>query len=75
MIFRLLRLGLLPVLALSPLFLKTVQAQCPNLNTTATLTSPDCTSGSTPCDVCPGDQITLTATGTGLPPGGCVDWY
>ncbi|MFN4254610.1 MAG: hypothetical protein ACK4Q5_06360 [Saprospiraceae bacterium] len=75
MIFRLLRLGLLPAFFVLSPYLQKLRAQCPNLNTTATLTSPDCTNGSTPCDVCPGDQITLTATGTGLPPGGCVDWY
>lgn len=49
-------------------------AQCPTL-TSATLTSPDCTPGSTPCDVCPGDVITVNATGTGLQPGVCVNWY
>lgn len=49
-------------------------AQCPAL-TSGTLTSPDCTPGNTPCDVCPGDVITVNATGTGLQPGVCVNWY
>ncbi|HNE28180.1 MAG TPA: hypothetical protein PLW66_03385, partial [Saprospiraceae bacterium] len=48
---------------------------CPTLNSNATLTSPDCASGITPCTVCPGDQITLTASGTSLQPGTCVNWY
>ena len=53
----------------------TLQAQCPTLNANATLTSPDCTSGNTPCDVCPGDVITLNATGMGLQPGVCINWF
>ena len=48
---------------------------CPTLNNNATLTSPDCTQGVTTCDVCPGDVITLTATGDNLQPGDCVNWY
>lgn len=50
-------------------------AQCPTLNSNATLTSPACTVGNTPCDLCPGDVMTLTATGSGLLPGTCVNWY
>lgn len=52
-----------------------VFAQCPDLGTNATLTSPDCVAGNTPCDLCPGDVMTLTATGTGILPGACVNWY
>ncbi|MCC6411513.1 MAG: gliding motility-associated C-terminal domain-containing protein [Saprospiraceae bacterium] len=51
-----------------------LNAQCPTL-TGATLTSPDCTPGTTPCDVCPGDVLTVNATGTGLQPGVCVNWF
>jgi hypothetical protein len=48
---------------------------CPTLSQASTLTSPDCAAGITPCTVCPGDQITLNTTGTGLQPGDCVNWY
>lgn len=52
-----------------------LDAQCPVLNNTSNLASPDCTNGTTVCDLCPGDQITLTASGTNLPGGGMVNWY
>lgn len=61
------------VLCLAAAF--SASAQCPNLNQTATLTSAQCAPGLTPCHLCPGHQMTLAATGTGLPGGGCVDWY
>lgn len=48
--------------------------QCPEI-TDALLSSPDCYNGSTPCDVCPGDVITLSAEGDFLPDNGCIDWY
>ncbi len=48
---------------------------CPSLNKTATFTSNSCRPGLTPCTLCPGDQFTVQATGTGLQPGVCVNWY
>mgnify|MGYP005844308927 CR=1 FL=1 len=51
-----------------------IPAQCPTLNNNATLTSPGCSPGPV-CNVCPGDLVTLNATGTGLQPGVCVNWY
>ncbi|MCS6928620.1 MAG: gliding motility-associated C-terminal domain-containing protein [Saprospiraceae bacterium] len=39
------------------------------------MTSTSCRPGLTPCTLCPGDQFTLRATGTGLRPGVCVNWY
>jgi hypothetical protein len=52
-----------------------VSAQCPVLNNTATFTSPNCLSGVGGCNLCPGNQFTITATGSNLPAGGTVDWY
>lgn len=49
-------------------------AQCPDI-TVSSLTSPDCFNGSTPCDLCPGDQFLLHAEGQYLPDNGCVNWY
>lgn len=51
-----------------------LSAQCPEF-TASGLNSPDCFNGSTPCDLCPGDVITLTAEGDFLPNNGCVNWY
>lgn len=48
---------------------------CPSLNKNATFTSNSCRPGLTPCTLCPGDEFTLRATGTGLRPGVCVNWY
>jgi hypothetical protein len=48
---------------------------CPSLGKNATFTSNSCRPGLTPCTLCPGDQFTLRATGTGLRPGVCVNWY
>ncbi len=48
---------------------------CPTLGQNATFTSNSCRPGLTPCTLCPGDQFTLRATGTGLMPGVCVNWY
>ncbi len=52
-----------------------LKAQCPTLNQTATLVSSQCAPGLMPCHLCPGQQMTLTATGTNLPGGGCVNWF
>jgi gliding motility-associated-like protein len=49
-------------------------SQCPEV-TSALLSSPDCYNGSTPCDLCPGDIITLSAEGDYLPDNGCINWY
>lgn len=48
---------------------------CPSLGQNATFTSNSCRPGLTPCTLCPGDEFTLRATGTGLQPGVCVNWY
>ncbi|MCS7036245.1 MAG: gliding motility-associated C-terminal domain-containing protein [Saprospiraceae bacterium] len=48
---------------------------CPSLGQNATFTSSSCRPGLTPCTLCPGDEFTLRATGTGLQPGVCVNWY
>ncbi len=48
---------------------------CPMLGQNATFTSNSCRPGLTPCTLCPGDQFTLQATGTGLQPGICINWY
>ncbi|MBL7803579.1 MAG: gliding motility-associated C-terminal domain-containing protein [Saprospiraceae bacterium] len=74
MMFRFVRTAFFTAL-LSVLFQVANAQPCPTLNQTATLNSPDCAAGLTPCTVCPGDQITLTATGSGLQPGSCVNWY
>lgn len=50
-------------------------AQCPVLNSTATLTSSDCIFGPNGCQLCPGDMLTLTPSGTNLTPGSCINWY
>ena len=50
-------------------------AQCPTLGQNATFTSADCQPGSNPCALCPGDQYTLTPTGTNLQAGDCINWY
>jgi SprB repeat len=47
---------------------------CPTLSQNAVFSS-NCSGGVSPCTVCPGDQITLETTGTGLQPGSCVNWY
>ena len=60
-------------LMLHSLFLS-AQCACP-VFTNSGLNSVDCTNGTTTCDLCFGDQITLTAEGTNLPNGGTVDWY
>ena len=52
-----------------------LHAQCPDLDNSATLTSPDCVVGTTNCDLCPGDVMTLSGSGSGLQPGSCIDWY
>ena len=49
-------------------------AQCPDF-TTETLSGVDCVNGSTACDVCAGDVITLEVEGNNLPDGATVDWY
>lgn len=64
----------LPALALFFLLPWTILGQCPEI-TSSGLSSPDCYNGSTPCDVCPGDILTLSAGGTALPNGGCINWY
>ena len=51
-----------------------VQAQCPEI-TVSDLTSLDCTNGTTPCDLCVGDEIELTVEGNNLPDEGCIDWF
>jgi len=48
-------------------------AQCPDI-TVSTLQG-GCFNGSTPCDLCPGEVITLKAGGVNLPDGGCLNWY
>lgn len=53
----------------------TSQAQCPTLGQNATFTSTDCQPGSNPCALCPGDQYTLTSTGSNLQAGDCINWY
>ena len=63
-----------PALTLFFLLPWSLLGQCPEI-TTSGLSSPDCYNGSTPCDVCPGDVLTLSAAGTSLPNGGCIDWY
>ncbi len=50
-------------------------SQCPTLGQNATFTSADCQPGSNPCALCPGDQYTLTPTGTNLQAGDCINWY
>lgn len=50
-------------------------AQCPTLGQNATFTSADCQPGSNPCALCPGDQYTLTPTGSNLHAGDCINWY
>lgn len=50
-------------------------SQCPTLSQTFVLNSADCTPGVTPCEVCPGESITLIGSGINLPQGGCVDFY
>lgn len=50
-------------------------AQCPTLGQNATFTSADCLPGSNPCALCPGDQYTLTPTGSNLQAGDCINWY
>jgi hypothetical protein len=52
-----------------------LSAQCPVLNNTSTFTSPNCVAGVGGCNLCPGNQFTITASGTNLPAGGTVDWY
>lgn len=48
-------------------------AQCPTLSQTCTL---DPCGGQQPCNLCPGDVITIAnATGTNLKKGTCVNWY
>lgn len=49
-------------------------AQCPEF-TASDLSSVGCFNGGTPCDLCPGESFQLTAEGTLLPNGGCVNWY
>jgi gliding motility-associated-like protein len=51
-----------------------LSAQCPDL-TNATLDGIDCINGTTACDVCAGDVISLNVEGTDLPDGGTIDWF
>lgn len=51
-----------------------VAAQCPEI-ISSSLLSPDCHNGSTPCDLCPGESLTLSVSGEGLPHQGCINWY
>lgn len=48
-------------------------AQCPTI-TSSSMTGP-CFNGGTPCDLCPGQILTLKSGGTDLVNNGCVDWY
>jgi CHU_C Type IX secretion signal domain len=50
-------------------------AQCPALSQMSVLTSTGCQPSVSPCTLCPGEQLTLTTTGTGLQPGTCINWY
>jgi hypothetical protein len=52
-----------------------IEAQCTTLNQTTTLSSGSCAPSVVPCTLCPGDQMTLSGSGTNLPAGGCIDWY
>jgi len=54
---------------------KLIAQPCPILNQSATFTSDSCTPGVVPCNLCPGEPFTLNATGLGLQPGSCVNWY
>lgn len=63
----------LPVLLFFSIILDS-QSQCPVI-TGSDLVSFDCTNGSTNCDLCVGDQFTLTAEGQDLPNAGCLNWY
>ena len=47
--------------------------QCPDI--TSSSISGGCFSGGTPCDLCPGEVLTLKAGGKDLVNNGCVDWY
>jgi len=50
-----------------------LRSQCPTFtNSTFTTT---CVAPGNPCNVCAYQTITLHATGTNLPNGGCVKWY
>ncbi|MFT6742563.1 MAG: hypothetical protein ACJAVF_004083, partial [Paraglaciecola sp.] len=62
------------LLGFSIFFSSTLSAQCPDIQS-ASLTSSACMNGSTVCNVCEGDAITLNATGENLPDGGTLDWY
>jgi gliding motility-associated-like protein len=50
----------------------TASAQCPTLSQNSML---DPCNGQVPCNLCPGDVVTLTTSGTNLQPGRCVNWY
>ncbi len=50
----------------------TAFAQCPTLSQNSTL---DPCGGQQPCNLCPGDVVTLTTSGTNIKAGACVKWY
>ncbi len=64
--------SLLPLLSI--LFFENTAglAQCPTLSQNSTL---DPCGGQQPCNLCPGDVITLTTSGTNIKAGACVKWY
>ena len=55
------------------IFTSEIFGQCPDI--TSSSLSGGCFNGGTPCDLCPGEVLTLKAGGSNLENNGCVDWY
>ena len=49
-----------------------ISAQCPTLSQNSML---DPCGGQQPCNLCPGDVLTMSTTGTNIKAGACVKWY
>lgn len=63
---------IIPVLAICFFHKNRASAQCPTLSQNSTL---DPCGGQQPCDLCPGDVLTMTTTGTNIKAGACIKWY